>query len=107
MSDASYTFTAPLWRWRARTSAEPGAWCFVTVPSDVSQEIRELTDGFTRGFGSVRVSVETGTSRWQTSVFPDAASGCFVLPVKKAVRLAEDVTEDDDLTITLTLRESG
>lgn len=102
----SCSFTATLWRWRARTT-EPGAWCFVTVPPGPSREIRELTDGFTRGFGSVRVAVEVGTTRWQTSVFPDGGSGCYVLPVKRAVRVAEGVSEDDDLTVTLTLRDAG
>lgn len=107
MTEPVFTFTAPLWRWRARATAEPGAWCFVTVPAGPSQEIRELTDGCTRGFGSVRVAVEAGTSRWRTSVFPDAASGGYVLPVKKAVRVAEGVAEDDELTVTLTILDAG
>ncbi len=60
-----------------------------------------------RGFGSVRVAVEAGGSRWETSVFPDGASGCYVLPIKKAVRVAERVEEGDDLTVTLTVRDVG
>ena len=55
----AFTFTAPLWRWQARPAAEPGAWCFVALPAEASQARRsprrELTDGHTRGFGSVRV----------------------------------------------------
>ena len=59
----------------------------------------------TRGFGSVRVSVQVGSTRWHTSVFPDdGGSGGFVLPVKKAVRAAHDVEEGDDLTVTLEVR---
>ena len=48
-----------------------------------------------RGFGSVRVEVTLGETTWRTSVFPEAASGCFVLPVKKAVRRAEGVDPGD------------
>ena len=107
MSEAVFTFTAPLWRWHARATAEPGSWLFVTVPAGPSQEIRELTDGFTTGFGSVRVEVAAGTSLWRTSVFPDSDSGCYVLPVKKAVRAAEGVTEDDDLTVTISVLDVG
>lgn len=103
----AFTFTAPLWRWQARSTAEPGAWCFVTVPAEASQEIRELSDGHTRGFGSVRVVVEAGASRWETSLFPDAARRCYVLPVKKAVRVAEGVEVDDELTLRVTLRDPG
>jgi len=104
------TFTAPLWRWSARSTAEPGAWFFVTVPPPASSEIREIREemeGHTRGFGSVRVTVVSGTTRWETSVFPDGASRCYVLPVKKSVRAAEQVEEGDDLTVTLTLRDVG
>jgi hypothetical protein len=104
---APLTFTAPLWRWSAREgTSEPGSWCFVTVPADLSEEIRDLATGAPRGFGSVRVAVEAGSSRWETSVFPDAGSGCFVLPVKKAVRDAEGIEEGDDLTVSLRVREA-
>ncbi len=106
-SAVASAFTAPLWRWTARSTAEPGAWCFVTVPLDSSREIREVMEGRTRGFGSVRVVVETATSCWETSVFPDSAGGCYVLPVKKAVRVAERVGEGDDVTVTLMVRDAG
>ena len=100
----SFTFTATLWRWTARReTADPSAWCFVTVPPEVSDEVRARA-GEPRGFGSVPVRVECGDSRWDTSVFPDSESGCFVLPVKKAVRQANGVEDGDDLTVTLRVR---
>lgn len=101
-----FTFTAPLWRWSARQSSEStdgGAWCFVTLPPDVVDEVRQRA-GEPRGFGSVRVSVEAAGTTWDTSVFPDSATDGFVLPVKKAVRLAAGVDEGDDLTVTLSVR---
>ncbi len=102
--NGGFTFTAPLWRWTARQeTGDPSAWCFVTLPLEVSDEVRVLA-GEPRGFGSVPVRVAVGGSRWDTSVFPDAESGCFVLPVKKAVRQAEAVDEGDELTVTLQVR---
>ncbi len=99
-----FTFTAPLWRWTARQeSTDSGAWCFVTLPPDVVDEVRQRA-AEPRGFGSVRVSVEAAGTSWETSVFPDSASDGFVLPVKKAVRLAAGVEEGDDLTVTLSVR---
>jgi hypothetical protein len=103
MGDA-FTFTAPLWRWTARDeSSDTGAWCFVTLPAEVAEEVRDRS-GEPRGFGSVRVHVEAAGQAWDTSVFPDAGSGGFALPVKKAVRVAAGVGEGDDLTVTLSLR---
>ncbi len=104
MPDA-FTFTAPLWRWTARDeSTGAGPWCFVTLPTEVAEEVRDRS-GEPRGFGSVRVHVEAAGQAWDTSVFPDSRSGGFVLPVKKAVRSAAGVGEGDDLTVTLSLRD--
>lgn len=100
----SWTFTAELWRWGARQADGPSSWIFLTLPAEVSEELR-LGAGEPRGFGSVRVHVEASRTSWDTSVFPDAAgTGCFVLPVKKAVRDAEGVTEGDDLTVAVSPR---
>ena len=104
MATDSFTFTAPLWRWTAREqSSDAGAWCFVTLPLDVADEVRQRA-GEPRGFGSVPVRVAVGELVWDTSVFPDAASGSFALPVKKAVRRAAGVEEGDELTVTVSVR---
>jgi hypothetical protein len=76
------------------------AWVFATVPADLSDDIR-ATSGPPRGFGSVRVEVTIGATTWRTSVFPDAKLGCFVLPVKKAVRKAEDLEVGEPVRIGL------
>lgn len=85
-------FAAELWRWDARKA---DSWIFVSLPAAVFDEIRERTAGRHRGFGSVRVRVTIGGTTWLTSVFPDAARGAYVLPVKKAVRRAESLGEGD------------
>jgi len=105
-ADDAFTFTAPLWRWTARRETDdPSSWIFLSVPPEVGEELR-LRAGEPRGFGSVPVVVESATSRWRTSIFPDAEQGCFVLPVKRAVRVAEGVGEGDPLTVTLQVRTS-
>ena len=93
--ELEFDFGAELWEWESRA-----AWFFVTVPPDESEDIREMAPD-DRGFGSVRVEVLIGQSRWRTSVFPDKDSGCFVLPVKKAVRVAEGIEPGDRFDLTL------
>jgi Domain of unknown function (DUF1905) len=100
MDDDKLCFEADVWRYPGNA-----AWHFITVPSDVSEEIRARTDGHRRGFGSVRVAVEIGSSAWSTSVFPDKSTGCFLLPVKKPVRLAEQLDDGDTASVTLELIE--
>ena len=89
------TFTGELWRWPAQD-----AWRFVTLPEELSDAIR-FTSGPPRGFGSVRVAVTVGATSWRTSVFPDADSHCYVLPMKRAVRRAEDLEDGDQVIVTL------
>lgn len=94
---ATYTFTAPLWRWEARSAS----WYFVTMPQDDSDDLRELPRP-PRGFGSVKVIATIGASSWSTSVFPDAQrSGCYVLPVKRSVRDAEGIDHEDIVEVTV------
>jgi hypothetical protein len=93
-----FSFDAELWVWEARRD---DSWVFVTLPADASAEIRDRTGGTRRGFGSVRVQVTIGGSAWRTSVFPDSASGCYVLPLKRAVRRAESLDVGTVATVTV------
>jgi hypothetical protein len=93
-------FDAELWVWDARRA---DTWTFVSLPADASDLIRDLTAGSRRGFGSVRVRVALGASTWSTSIFPDAARGTYVLPIKRRVRDAETLAEGDTATVTVEL----
>ena len=93
-------FEGKLWMWDARRD---DTWTFVSLPADVSDEIRQLSGPRRRGFGSVRVRVSIGRSQWNTSIFPDSASGTYVLPIKRAVRQAEALDVDDVAKLTVEL----
>jgi hypothetical protein len=99
--EGAWTFAGELW---LGTAGE--TWTFVTAPPDVSEEIRDLS-GPRRGFGSVRVRAKLGNTQWRTSVFPEAKSGCYVLPVKRSVRDAEQVEAPDEVTVTISLAEQA
>jgi hypothetical protein len=93
-------FDAELWIWDARRN---DSWTFVSLPVEVSEDIRDRTHGPRRGFGSVRVRVTVGRSVWTTSIFPDGTRGCYVLPIKRSVRRAEDLDAGDVARLTVEL----
>ena len=74
---------------------------FVTLPADITAAIEDEADGRgpRAGFGSVKVIVRIDDITWATSVFPDSTSGCFVLPIKKAVRQANGIEAGDIVTV--------
>lgn len=90
MTGSRYEFSARLWRWSARTQE----WVFVRLPDDVSADIADVPRP-RAGFGAVKVAVTIGGSRWRTSIFPERTGGPYVLPVKKAVRVAEGLEVGD------------
>ena len=91
-----YQFDSALWKHDG-----DAAWHFLTLPADVSDDIEARTAHASIAFGSVRVRVEIGDTSWATSVFPDTKAGAYVLPVKKAVRVAEGLTEGDVVEVRL------
>jgi hypothetical protein len=93
-------FDAELWIWDARRA---DTWTFVSLPTEASEDIRDLASGPRRGFGSLRVRVTVGDSTWKTSIFPDSARRSYVLPIKRAVRTAEALHPGDVAAITVEL----
>lgn len=98
MSGARLRFEADVFEWTG-----DGAWHFVRLPDDVAEDVR-LLGGPPRGFGSVRVTVRTGGCVWSTSVFPEKASGSFLLPVRRQVRAAEGIEAGDRVRFDLEVR---
>ncbi len=90
-----FSFIATLWM-----SDGQGAWHFVTVPVEFTEPLRAAS-GPRTGFGAVPVTAQLGQVVWKTSVFPEASSGCFVLPVKRAVRERNDIEAGDEVEVTL------
>jgi xylose isomerase len=81
---------------------------FLRIPGEAAEAIaghefeRRLEMGKRRGFGSVKVTVTLGASRWQTSLFPNK-DGSWFLPVKKQVRVAEGLLEGEEVEVELEL----
>ncbi len=94
--DLSFRFDAELWE----SATEGTTWVFVSLPTDQADEIADLVPKGP-GFGSVRVEVLIGSTRWRTSLFPSSASGTYVLPVKKAVRASEGLEVGDTASVGL------
>lgn len=101
------THTGLLWLWSGPEGG--GSWHFLAIDGEAAEAIRahevmrRLELGSGRGFGSVKVQARIGNMRWGTSVFPSSENGGWVLPVKLAVRKAENLTAGDEAEVELNL----
>ncbi len=95
-----YTFIGSLWirnNWKA-----PASWHFITVPQDISNDIKQFVSTQPRKWRwSVRVEVRIGFYVWKTSIFPDKKSWCYLLPIKADVRKKLQIKENDEINCVL------
>ncbi|UTW61303.1 DUF1905 domain-containing protein [bacterium SCSIO 12741] len=92
----TYQFSNPLWK-----SGMEGAWHFVSIPMDISKEIREHLQWQEEGWGRMKATVRIGETEWNTSIWFDSKAGCYILPIKSAVRKKLSIQVGDTLEVTL------
>jgi Domain of unknown function (DUF1905) len=103
----THTVTAPLWIWS--TDKATANWHFLTIEGETAEAIhalalmRRLEFGRKRGWGSIKVTATIGDTSWETSIFPAKDLGGWLLPVKAAVRKAEGLVADDQVTVSIQL----
>ncbi|MGE0601218.1 MAG: DUF1905 domain-containing protein [Dehalococcoidia bacterium] len=77
-----FRFSGEIWYWRG-----PSPYHFVTVPEEECAKLSEVAGAVTYGWGMVPVTVEIGSTRWTTSLWPK--NGGYIVPLKDKVRKAE------------------
>lgn len=87
-------FDGDIWTWRG-----PAPYFFVTVPAQQCEDLRAVSGFVTYGWGMVPATVQIGSTRWKTSLWPK--DGGYVVPLKANVRKAEGLNEGDTVTVRL------
>jgi hypothetical protein len=90
---AEYTVRTKVWLYPGK-----GGWHFATLSPRQSAEIRQRFAAEARGWGSLPVNVRLGDTEWNTSLFPDRKSACYLFGVKASVRKLERVAAGDRIT---------
>ena len=89
-------FRGEIIHWRG-----PAPFHFVTVPEEQSAAIEAVASMVTYGWGAIPVHARIGRTDFRTSLFPKG--DLYLVPVKVAVRRAEDLTLGDAVTVHLRL----
>lgn len=90
----TYQFSAEVWYWKG-----PAPHYFVSVPPDLTAEIKEMEKAATYGWGMIPVNARVGETEWYTAMWP--RDGAYVLPLKLVVRRAERLEEGDTVEVMI------
>jgi hypothetical protein len=89
-------FSGEIWLWKG-----PAPWHFVTVPEEDCWDLEASAAAVSYGWGMIPVLARIGDTDWNTSLFPK--DGRYIVPVKAAVRRAEDLAVGDTVRVRLTV----
>lgn len=92
-----FRFSNPMWHWRG-----PSPFYFITVPAEISADIKELSRDLTYGWGMIPVTARIGATTFTTSLFEK--DGGYILPIKKLVRIAEELEQDTTVAVRMDFR---
>ncbi|MBU5422889.1 DUF1905 domain-containing protein [Cellulomonas hominis] len=77
----------------------PAPYHFVPVGEREAAALRAASALVSYGWGVIPVAATLGATEWTTSLFP--RDGGYLVPIKDAVRRAEDVEVGDTVTLRL------
>lgn len=93
-----YLWTGELFEWRG-----PSPFYFISMSPTDSQDLREIANEVTYGWGVIPVRVRIGNTEWTTSLFP--REGNYLVPVKDKVRRAEAITLGDRVAVQMWIEQ--
>ena len=100
MNTKQFKFKANVWLYPGETP-----WHFISLPKKESAQVAAMQAGKPRrGFGAVKVKVTIGKTSWETSMFPEKRSGCYILPLKAPVRKKEGVMNGDTIRVIINVK---
>jgi hypothetical protein len=94
-----YKFSGKVWLWSGKA-----AWHFITLPKDISQDIKTNFGDNRPGWGAVPVEVKIGSTAWKTSIFPDKKLDAYLLPLKSEIRKKTSITAGDTAKVSISLQ---
>ena len=88
-----YEFTATTWQYSGAT------WVFVSLPQEMSKEIRMYFKSEEEGWGRLKTTARVGSSQWETAIWFDTKANTYILPLKAEIRKKENIVVDQSVSV--------
>jgi hypothetical protein len=93
-----YSFPAKPWQ-----HSSPGGWYFVSLPIEISQEIRGLLRQDEEGWGRLGATARIGATEWKTAIWFDKKHNTYLLPLKVEIRKKERIEVGTEIGVEIWL----
>ena len=94
-----YEFSAKVYQYSS--SAEMSGWTFVSLPKEISIEIRDNFKWLEQGWGRMKIAAKIGDSEWQTAIWFDTKQDTYLLPLKAQIRKKENIVLDKAVKVII------
>ena len=89
-----FYFSAKVWQHQGQ-----GGWYFVSLPVEISKEIRDSLQFTKEGWGRLKADAKIGNTNWKTAIWFDTKHNTYLLPIKASVRKAAQILVDEMISI--------
>ena len=79
----------------------PAPFYFVPIPEGSSKKIKAIAAQLTYGWGVIPVLGKIGKTEFSTALIPKG--GLYYLPIKNALRFAEELEVGSEVSVSITL----
>lgn len=94
-----FEFSANVYQYS--TSPDMVGWTMVSLPKEMSIDIRDIFKWAEEGWGRMKVTAKVGNSEWKTAIWFDTKQDTYLLPLKAEIRKKENIISGKDVTIII------
>jgi hypothetical protein len=91
-----YRFSGKLW-----TSPSPNAWHFISLPTELANEIRRHLKSEEQGWGRLQIFARIGETQWATAIWFDTKLDTYLLPIKSEIRKRENLYIEMNIDVSI------
>ncbi len=91
-----YQFSSKIWQYKGA-----GGWHFVSLPQQLSAEIRETFQSEERAWGRLNATAQIENSKWSTAIWFDTKLNTYLLPLKSEIRKKENISVNEVVMVTV------
>lgn len=92
-----YQFTSSIWQY----ASPKGGWFFISLPQEISREIRENFKWQEEGWGRLKSAAKINSTEWETAIWFDTKLKTYLLPLKAEIRQKAKLEIDKKVNIII------